>query len=480
MKKCRILFVIIVCVILFSSTIYASKLEVVNSNSENAINDENIKFTKKIVNHDADKKEAEIELRIENLNKIEEEKQDVEIIIILDNSVSMEKVENNATRKNTTYKAATKFVDMLYNEISNLKVGIIQYSDKIQILSELTSDKLTVDNALKKYNKAEYGKSTKTDKVLNVVQSKFSEECENKIVVLLTDGYPEDKEATKEALKAIEENDISIFSLIVCKKSNISSIESVFGTEKKTTAGEVYYIEKDSEIENVFSGFTYEGIMKYLDHKITDIQIEDVFPQDILQYYDIEYGNIPSKGEINKTENNEKFVWKIDNLVGQETAIFKYKIKIKADTDVNKIIGIEMDTNETVNINYKDENGKKIQETLEKQPIIKIEEEDVYISAIVEDDDIIEENKIICENIESEVIIEEKQEFVIVDVTPKEENNEKEKSTNVNNTSSNIQKERLPQTGTWYETMIGISILLAVILAIKIKLSTKDIFIVKK
>ncbi len=485
MKKCKVLSLIVLGILLLNSITYASVLEVVDSNSKNNIKNEDIKFTKKIINYDAEMKEAEIELYIENLNKIEEDKQDVEIMLILDNSYSMSTVENNNTRKSTTYNATKKFVDMLYSKISNLKVGVIQYSDGVQFLSELTESKTTVDSALEKYKNNNYGKSTGTDKALKSVQSKFSKDCKNKIVVLLTDGYPGKPDETKKELKVIGNSDISIFSLIVCKKNNVKSIQNVFGTEQAPTAGKVYYIENDNEIDRVFSEFTYNEIIKYLDHRITDISIEDIFPEDILEYYDIEYSGVPSMGKVDDLQNNGKFIWKIDQLIGQENAVFKYKIKIKDNVDISKIIGIEMETNETVNIKYKNETGKEIQKILDKQPIIKIED-DVHISGIVEDDDTVDKNKIPVEKNENEVSIddtEEKQEFVIVDVTPQEDNKVQEvpkKNIQQTQTNKTTPGERLPQTGNWYETAIGISILLSIILAIKIKLSTKEIHIIRK
>ncbi len=499
MKKSKIMFIIVLFIVFLNSIVNASELKVVNTNSDYSIKNDNIKFTKKIVDYDKEQQEVEIELCIENTKKTEEKKENAEIIILLDNSSSMKNVENSTTRKNTTYKATNKLINSIYNNIDAVKVGIIQYSVSNQILTELTNSKESALNALEKYKNAPYGKSTGTDKALELAKSKFSNDCKNKIVLLITDGYPGNGDATKSALKELDNANISVLSLIVCNKNNIKSIQEVFGTEQKPTAGKVYYIATDSEIDKILNELMYTQIINYIEYPVKNIQIKDIFPKDILEYFDIEYVGTPSKGNVSNM-NIDSFIWNINELKEKEKAIFNYKIKIKNNVNISKIIGKEIETNLGVIVKYQDKTSTEVEEIVKKNPVIKIEE-DIYISSIVEEVDkdkistekVVEntadKNKVTTEEVIENTVDEnkitedvkendvEQKEFRVVDLTPKEE-----KQTVPQTKVSNKTKydEKLPQTGDTLTTFIVISIIITILFAIKMKLSVKDIHIVRK
>lgn len=467
MKKCKLIIVAVLCTILLNTVVYANEIGIVNSNSENEILNDDMKFTKKIVDYNKETQEIEIELCIQNIKKNQKDEEDIEIAIVLDNSGSMSLVESNSSRKQTTYNAAYKFVNLIYDNIKKLKLEVAQFSDNTSILTQLTDKKEEVLNALTRYNKMRYGGNTNTHIALQNIEKTFTTDCKNKVVVLLTDGYPNYPEQTKAQLKKLEEDGIYILSLIVSNESNLTQIEEVFGTVEKPTAGNVYYIENSKEIEKVFNEYIYEQILTYMEHPIKNVKIEDVFPEELLKYFDIEYINNPDKGMVTDIDDNNSFIWSVDEIKGEEVVKFRYKVKIKKDVDTSKLIGKELKTNEKVIINYEDEDENKKEEILDKNPIIRVKEE---ISCITEEDEI-------TVDVEKETTIptQEEKEFVIVDMTPKEEpkvNNETKKTTTKTDNT-----KRLPQTGKNDFIIFAIcaSIMLVIILGIKTELITKKI-----
>lgn len=437
MKKCKLIIVAVLCTILLNTVVYANEIGIVNSNSENEILNDDMKFTKKIVDYNKETKEIEIELCIQNIKKNQKDEEDIEIAIVLDNSASMSVVENNNTRKQSTYSAAYKFVDLIYNNIKKLKLEVAQFADNTSILTPLTDKKEEVLNALTRYNQMRYGGNTNTHIALQNIEKTFTADCKNKVVVLLTDGYPNYPTVTKEQLQKLEEKGIYILSLIVSNESNVTQIEEVFGTVENPTAGSVYYIENSKEIEKIFNEYIYKQILTYMEHPIRNVKIEDVFPEELLKYFDIEYINQSINGTVTNIGENNSFIWSIDEIKGEEVLKFNYKVKIKENIDVSTIIGTELKTNEKVIINYEDEDGNQKEEILDKNPIIRVKEE---ISCITEEDEII-----VDVEKETTIPVQEEKEFVIVDMTPKEEpkvNNETKKTTTK---PDNV--KRLPQTG---------------------------------
>lgn len=463
MKKVRILFISVLCIFMLNINTYASVIQTVNSNSDNSIINNDIKFTKKIVNYNTETKEIEIELSIKNMNKNKKDKEDIEIITVLDDSGSMATVENNETRKTTTYIAATKFVDLIYDNISKLKLGVMKFSKKVELIASLTSSKQEALNGVDSYYSSTFGGDTCTHDALNSAKAQFSANCKNKVIILVTDGFPNSPNETKSALMNLSKNGIFVLSLIVGQEDN-SDIQNVFGTEENPTAGKVYYINKNSEIDNIFNKFMYQEIINYMEHPISNIRIEDVFPKTILDYFDIEYENIKN-GSITDIGDENSFTWTIDKLTGEETATFKYKIKVKDNVNITEILDTELKTNEKVIVKYDDKDGEEHKKILDENPSIVVKKD--------KNDD----GKDDITNISggSNDKSDEEKEFVIVDFTPEEIKNPN--SIKKPTTKPSAYTERLPQTGLPSTTaifiLIGISTIVMLFFGIKLKMSNK-------
>lgn len=425
MRKSKIIFFIVLCIMLLTPVVQASTIGVVNSNSNNYVLNSDMKFTKKIVNYDEENQEIEIELCLKNLKKNKKDIEDIEVVIVLDNSGSMNEKENNETKKDTTYSATNKFIELVYNSIKKLKVGITQYSDFSQVISSLTDSKETSLDLLRTYKNTLCSGGTNTHTALEMAKSQFSSGCKNKVIVLLTDGYPNSPEDTKKELEKLEAEGIYVLSIIVTKQDGVKQIQNIFGTEKQPTAGNVHYIENSNQIYSMFNEYIYNQILSYMQHPITNVKIEDVFPKELLKYFDVEYIGTPDKGSVTDMGENNSFVWSIDNVIGDEIITFKYKIKIKKGVNIDEIKNFDMKTNEKVIINYTDEEGEDVDEIFDNNPVIKVKDEKEPT------DDLPDKYKT--------------QEYIVVNITDEgiPEPSPKPTSTTTKNTS----KQTLPQTG---------------------------------
>lgn len=479
MKKTKVIVIIALGIIMLSTIVYANELKVIDSNDDYKIENQNIEFTKKIVNCNNERQEVEIELCIENIKKDEIETDNTEIILILDNSTSMEEKQATDSRKNITYETVKKLVNSIYNNFEGIELGIVQYSKKANILTKLTSEKSEALNALEKYKNSICQAPTQTEEALKVARNRFSDKCKNKLVILVTDGYPTKLSETKSELLALEKANIKILSAIICEDKNNETIQKVFGTEENPTAGKIYYIPNDLEIDNVLNKLIYSEIINYKKYPIKNIYIKDFFPEYITKYFDIEYSNVPSKGSVTNLTGNY-FIWHIDELYKEEKVYFRYKLKLKEDIDITPIINKNLETNETVTIDYEDNTKTRVTEIVEKNPIIKIE-----ICVLVENDDLIENEVEMETEIDNKINVETEQEFVIVDITLEENSKEEHETVQQIQTAqptpntNHSTEEKLPQTGN-KNTVILITIVILIIIAVKIKLSTMDIYIVKK
>ncbi len=491
LKKFKSLLIIILFIITLNGFSYASTINVLNTNVNNKIINEDIKFTKKIVSYDKENQEIEIELKIENIKKNVKDKEDIEIAVVLDNSSSMQESQQNQIKKDTTYQSANRFINLVYANIYKLKLGVIQFSDNSQVLTELTNSKQTAFSALDIYNNDNRGGNTKIAEALDSAEKLFSQNCKNKILILVTDGYPSDPSNTIQKLESLKTENISVLSLII--GSDSQQIKSIFGTEQNPRAGKVYYISNASEIDKMFNEFMYNQIIDYMQHPIKDIRIEDVFPKEILEYFDIEYGNIPGGSNVSDIGDGDSFTWHIDELTGEEYLVFSYKIKLKKNVDVNQVVGEMLKTNERVVIKYKDENGNEKEEVFDKNPSILVEDEgqnpppNIQLG-VYQSNDFLNSGNMQSSNesnnyIENEYNIQSEgnQQFVIVDFTPKDtettETQEIKPAVQKENITP-VNEEKLPQTGTT-ET-ITIAIIVSILIAIRLGFLTKDIYVVKK
>ena len=147
--------------------------------------------------------------------------------------------------------------------------------------------------------------------------------------------------------------------------------EKIFGTAANPTSGEVYYVQ-DEEVEDTVTNKIYASLVQE-QYILENIVIKDYFPQNIIDnftYAQLTESNIGEvTAEVNKEDNS--ITWTIPALGPGEEATFTYRISLNKEFN-QEIVGINLPTNENVEITY-DENGKPGFEENDKCPIIALD-----------------------------------------------------------------------------------------------------------
>ena len=231
-------------------------------------------------------------------------------------------------RKDLVFNSAKSLVNKILEGNENVKVGAVSFStntdvslegtiDDASLVSELTTDANTLTNAIDTIEAN--GPRTDLDAGITLASEHFSSAETNKYIIVLTDGVPNvavdynkeyysddviNKTKTKlQTLSAEGYNIITMLTGISNPNENATTqytyqqiIDSIFGTEQTPTAGKFYYIQ-DDEIENTIVNDIYNDLIP-ASQSITDINIVDYFPQDIVDNFDFAYVASPNIGEI--------------------------------------------------------------------------------------------------------------------------------------------------------------------------------------
>ena len=370
------------------------------------------KFEKKLVKKDLNNKEVTLQLQVTN------EEASIqptgEIMLVIDNSKSMEDiVEGTTTREDLVIESAKTLVNTMLDGNDHLKVGVVSFSTNSDVSKEgtiedasLVSDLSSDPNALvSAISSIEYtGPRTNLESGLNLAGQHFTSENNNKYVIVLTDGVPnvalnydgvyysdDAINKTKAQLQTLANSGYTVITMLT-GISNADSvpatrtddktygdiIQEIFGTEESPSVGKFYYVQ-DSEIEKTITQDIYNDLLP-VDQVLTDITITDYFPKEIIDNFEFAYVSQPNIGTISSevnTENNS-ITWTITELKPGETATVQYTLKLKKDFD-SSIVGKILDTNEKVDISYINLQGEEVSDTSDVTPKLKLTEPPVTL-----------------------------------------------------------------------------------------------------
>lgn len=368
---------------------------------------ENSKFEKKLISKDLANKEVTLQLQVTNGEDYS--KPTGEIILLIDNSLSMEEKisteENAPSRKDVVFQSAQTLVTNLLQDNDKLKVGAVRFSsnedvdkeaslEDASLVHELTNDATALNTAIAGIEAN--GPRTDLDAGLEVARSQFSNEENNKYLIILTDGVPnlaignndyfspEVVDTTKQKLSSISSSGINVITMLTTidnedgsptndDRTYKSIIDEIFGTEDNPNAGKFYYID-DNEIEKTITEDIYNDLLP-VSKSLTNIKIVDYFPKEIIDNFDFAYVSNANIGEISAEvdKTNNSITWTIPELKSGETATVQYKLKLKENFD-SSIVGKILDTNEKVDITYTDFDGNPGNKTSEVTPKLKLSE----------------------------------------------------------------------------------------------------------
>lgn len=432
LKKIFIMFITITLLVGVCGSVKATELkttlDVIQQASETKYleNDQGY-ISKTIVDSNSETGEVTIELKLSNTSKETEISTETEIFLVIDNSFSMDfAVTEQTTRRELLISAMRTFVNQIYAQSSNVKVGLVRFAGKdswnstnsptltngTNLMCNLTKDKQTILSAITAFenletketatNNSHCESSTNIAAGIKKANDNFSESCNNKIIILLTDGLPSQDLTfsttsdnatiygnTKNTLLEIGNSGTYVISMMT-GTSNEDEIEnaqedikSIFGTETNPTTGAFYNVS-DANIEEVVSNKIYANVMEKVQNPINTVKIVDYFPEDITENFEFSYVGNPSIGTASEgiDEETKTISWDIGTLKGDEVATLKYKLKIKdmKNTDLlNKTIA----TNEKVELTYKDTESKDYTVELTSSPKIQLSELKEELTATV-------------------------------------------------------------------------------------------------
>ena len=403
------IFLILIFIANMSFASYSTvKMEVVEEPVCTIQIGENSKFEKKLINKDLTNKEVTLQLQV--TNEEENSKPTGELMLVLDNSDSMNELvepdnEQSQSRKDLIFESAKTLVSNLLEGNDNLQVGIVSFSsnadvskeatlEDANIVSPLSNDATELNNAIS--NIEANGPRTDLDAGITLASEQFTETDNNKYIIVLTDGVPNIAlnynnpyysddviNETKTKLQQLESQGISITTMLtgiededyvpVGIKTYGEIINEIFGTEENPTTGNFYYVT-DDEVEKTITNDIYNSLLP-VSQSYKNIVIKDYFPQEIIDNFEFAYVSDANIGEISAevdtTDNS--ITWTIPELASGQTATVQYTLKLKENFD-SSIVNKLLDTNEKVDITYDDFNGDNKEETSDVTPVLRLTE----------------------------------------------------------------------------------------------------------
>ena len=365
----------------------------------------NSQFEKKLISKDLANKEVTLQLQV--TNNAESLKPTGEIMLVLDNSDSMdEETSTGEIRKDLVFESAKTLVSNLLEDNSQLQIGIVSFSSNVDqqkeatiedatVVSALSNDTNTLTNAIS--NIEANGPRTDLEAGLTLASDQFTEEDNNKYMIVLTDGVPNVAlnsnnpyysdttiTQTKNKLQELSNSGISITTMLTgisdenyvplgVTKSFGEIIREIFGTTENPTVGKFYYIT-DDKIETTITNDIYNDLIP-VSQTLTNIVVKDYFPKEIVDNFEFAYVSDTNIGEISaKIDSTDNSItWTIPELASGQTATVQYTLKLKENFD-SSIVGKILDTNEKVDITYNDYDGVAQSKTSNITPKLQLAE----------------------------------------------------------------------------------------------------------
>lgn len=370
---------------------------------------ENSKFEKKLINKDLANKEVTLQLQV--TNEEQSAKPTGELMLVLDNSDSMNDLvdpdnEQSESRKDLIFESSKTLVSNLLEGNDNLQIGIVSFSSNVDssqegtsadanVVAALSNNATELNNAIS--NIEANGPRTDLDAGITLASKQFTETDNNKYMIVLTDGVPNIAlgynnpyysddviNTTKAKLQQLENEGINITTMLTgiddedytpinIEKTFGEIINEIFGTEENPTTGNFYYVT-DDEVEETITNDIYNSLLP-VSQSYKNIVIKDYFPQEIIDNFEFAYVSDINIGEISAevdpTDNS--ITWTIPELASGQTATVQYTLKLKEDFD-SSIVDKLLDTNEKVDITYKDFNNKDQSQTSDVTPVLRLTE----------------------------------------------------------------------------------------------------------
>lgn len=384
-------------------------------------------ISKKIVASDLENGEVTVELTVANSKSTSEEVSDVpEIMIVVDNSISMAfLMSNGVSRKTATMTALKQLVNSIYSAAPTAKVGLVRFAGKTSaanftcddyniesvcgngestfyykgnassyLMQSLTDNKNEMLSAVNNLENLDtpwlYGTESSTDIAsgIKTAYNAFSGKSKNKTIVLISDGLPnqyldsssgseESKYSkTNSYIKSIAEqtNLITVLTGIVGSTDEDESEEDViatFGTSQAPVADKYYNIG-DASLNKTITEDILADIKEYIQSDIKNVTIKDYFPSDIKDNFEFSYVKKPTVGTLSaEMASDNTITYNTSELKGNESVVISYKLKLK-DLNNSALLDKVISTNDKVVLTYTDAANVSHEVVLTSSPSVKL------------------------------------------------------------------------------------------------------------
>lgn len=415
MKKTIILTIFLLIIFMANSVFaFTTTMEIVEDNICTISLNDYSSLEKKIISSDLTNHQITMQLKIQNNSEVIIPSG--ELMLVIDSSSSMDEIiSETTTRKDIVLSSANKLVEnLLKSNSTSLEIGVVTFSTGNEIdpdtgflitgteadaqnVCGLTNDLTTLKNSISAIEGV--GQYTNLDSGLQLAKKSFSSKDTNKYIIILTDGLPNlavgyNDLVTYDGLTNVitqtvstlnSLNNINVITMLTGidneeatfrqEGTNIYTygdvIKEIFGTKENPTIGKFYNVN-DSQIEETITNNIYRDLLP-IENSLSDIIIVDYFPQYIVDNFEMLYvegidmSNVSPEIDL----DTNSIAWTIENLAPGKTASIQYTLTLKQEYN-EEIINQILDTNEKVEVNYKDFDGTTKTENSDTTPKIKV------------------------------------------------------------------------------------------------------------
>lgn len=415
MKK-KISLMVFLLLIMMTANVFATTkvtMEIVEDNICKIDLNEYCTLEKRIINSELEEHKITLQLKINNNSEVLIPSG--ELMLVIDSSSSMNDiVEGGKTRKDLVLESANKLVQgLLEANPTTLKIGLVTFSSSsekdangyfvtgtardAQQVCEFTNDLTTLSDKISAIEGS--GQYTNLDSGLQLAKQQFTDDNTNKYMIILTDGLPnlaveyndlvtyqgltDVINQTKSTLTSLE--NVEIITMLTGiseeeavlredKQNNLSYtyaqvIQEVFGSEQNPTKGSFYKI-KDTEIEETLTDKIYRELLP-VEKSLDNITIIDYIPEEIANNFNISLTEDSIEFSAIVSEDQRTITWNVEKLSPGETKILKFDLVLKEKFD-ESIIDKVLNTNEKVDVTYKDFDGTDKNDSSDVTPKIKL------------------------------------------------------------------------------------------------------------
>ncbi len=319
-------------------------VEIINDGKENRNGDSSTEITKKIVREEDSSLIYEVSVN----NKLQVSNvKEVTLFIDTSKSIDINDPESNIKSK------ATELVEELFSGIPGLQVSIV---DSTGVKTTRDTNKTNVINII---NGLANGYGNSVDESLEVTKNTFTSTSNNKLLIAFTDATD-----TMAKVESIQTEGIDVITVLTNMTRESYKVDGV------STIGDAYMIDE----------ITSEAIIESLNKSLKNIEVKDVFSENILKYFDFSVED-PENTPIEATSDG--YVWSIDKIDANNTVTAQFRLTLKDNVTIDENDTYkELQTSSNMNVSYDNKGTRESYDVADSPIILLCKKYSVTIKAV--------------------------------------------------------------------------------------------------